>query len=406
MNIRLEKLGKLGGFRNGLNYSRSNFGRGLRVIGVKDFGDRWRPELTSLDEINPAGVRITQCDLRQGDILFVRSNGNRNLIGRSMLIEEDLVDVSYSGFCIRFRPFEPERVSKFLSLYFRTPMFRRTLSLQGKGTNINNLNQTILKRMDIPWPERVVRERIVDIAGTYDDLIENNRRRIALLEEAARLLYREWFVHFRFPDYENVTITDGLPEGWERRTFGDVCESVGGGTPKTSKPEYWYDGDIHWYTPTDITRNSCLALLDSSTKITEAGLRGSSAKMLPAGTVLMTSRASVGFFGIIDTPSCTNQGFISILSHDPWARMYFLHNLMHRVEEIRSVAGGATYREINKGKFRVLPVVLPEESLLREFEDQASTLHTQVRGLHTMNQRLSQARDLLLPRLMNGEITV
>ena len=120
----------------------------------------------------------------------------------------------------------------------------------------------------------------------------------------------------------------------------------------------------------------------------------------------MTSRASVGYFGIIDTPSCTNQGFISILPHDPWARMYILHNLMHRVEEIRAHAGGATYREISKGKFRVLPVVFPGESLLREYEDQAATLHAQVRNLHAVNQRLAQARDLLLPRLMNGEVAV
>lgn len=221
-----------------------------------------------------------------------------------------------------------------------------------------------------------------------------------------RLLYREWFVHFRFPDHEHVKFTDGIPEGWERRTFDDVCKAVGGGTPKTSKPEYWSDGDVPWYTPTDVTRNSCLALLDSATKITEAGLRGSSAKMLPPGTVLMTSRASVGFFGIVDAPSCTNQGFISILPHDPWARMYLLHNLMHRAEEVRSHAGGSTYREINKGKFRALPVLLPGESLLREFEEQASLLHAQVRYLHTMNQRLAQARDLLLPRLMNGQIAV
>ena len=218
---------------------------------------------------------------------------------------------------------------------------------------------------EVSFPGMNEQVEIANILASHDDLIENNRRRIALLEEAARLLYREWFVHFRFPGHERVKITDGIPEGWERRTFDDVCKAVGGGTPKTSKPEYWGDGNIPWYTPTDVTRNSCLALLDSATKITEAGLRGSSARMLPPDTILMTSRASVGFFGIIDAPSCTNQGFISILPHDSWARMYLLHNLMHRVEEVRSHAGGATYREINKGKFSALPVLLPEESLLR-----------------------------------------
>lgn len=406
MSFRIRKLGELGRFRNGLNYSRSNFGRGLKVISVKDFGDRWRPELAVLDEIDPAGVRAAQCDLRRGDILFVRSNGNKDLIGRSMLIEHDLDDVSFSGFCIRFRPAEPEDKSKFLSLYFRTPIFRRTLSLHGTGTNINNLNQSILEQMDVPWPETVARERIVDIAGTYDGLIENNRRRIELLEETAGVLYREWFVRFRFPGYQYIKVIDGLPEGWERRTFNDVCDAVGGGTPKTSRPDYWTDGDIPWYTPTDVTRNPCLALLDSATKITEAGLRGSSAKMLPAGTVLMTSRASVGFFGIIEAPSCTNQGFISIVPNDQCAKMYLLYNLMHRVEEIRSHAGGATYKEISKGKFGAFPIVLPEGTLLQQFEKQASTLHAQVRTLHQSNQKLAQARDLLLPRLMSGEITV
>src|SRR5690606_31627221 len=129
----------------------------------------------------------------------------------------------------------------------------------------------------------------------------------------------------------------------------------------------WNDGDIPWYTPTDITRNSCLALLESATKITEAGLRGSSAKMLPSGTILMTSRASVGYFGVINAPSCTNQGFISILPKEPRSRMYLLHNLMHRVEEIRSHAGGATYKEISKGKFKAFPVVIPDTALMRDF---------------------------------------
>ena len=268
------------------------------------------------------------------------------------------------------------------------------------------LNRNHIHGLPIFIPERSVQNDIAALLTAYDDLIENNRRRIALLEESARLLYREWFVHFRFPGHEHCRIIDGIPEGWERRVFEDVCKAVGGGTPRTSNPGYWNDGNIPWYTPTDITRNSCLALLDSTTKITEAGLRGSSAKMLPPGTVLMTSRASVGFFGITDAPSCTNQGFINILPHDSWARMYLLHNLMHRVEQIRSHAGGATYREISKGKFRVLPVVFPGESLLRDFEDQASLLHGQVRRLHTMNHRLAQARDLLLPRLMSGEVAV
>jgi|CXWL01.1.fsa_nt_gi type I restriction enzyme S subunit len=268
------------------------------------------------------------------------------------------------------------------------------------------LNRNHIHDLPIRLPDRETQDAIVRILSPYDDLIENNKRRIALLEESARLLYREWFVHFRFPGHEHTKTIKGLPESWTHVTFDDVCEARGGGTPSTDNAAFWNEGKIPWYTPTDITRNSCLELLDSEKKITEAGLRGSSAKMLPAGTVLMTSRASVGYFGVINVPSCTNQGFISIVPHEPAARMYLLYNLMYRVEEIRSHAGGATYREISKGKFKALPVVLPQKDLLREFEHCVSTLHAQVRTLHNMNHKLAQARNLLLPRLMNGEIAV
>ena len=295
---------------------------------------------------------------------------------------------------------------KYLYYFLGAPGSIEWLERNAVGSTMSNLSAEIVSRFPIRLPTIDVQEEIAAILSAYDELIKNNRQRISLLEQAARLLYREWFVHFRFPGHEHVKIIDGLPNQWHRRTFDDVCDAIGGGTPRTAKPEYWSDGDIPWYTPTDITQNSCLALLDSAKKITEAGLRGSSAKMLPAGTVLMTSRASVGYFGIIDMPSCTNQGFISIISNDPRARMYLLYNLIHRVEEIRSHAGGSTYKEISKGNCRALPVVIPDASSLREFEEQASILHTQVRGLHTMNQKLAEARDLLLPRLINGEIAV
>lgn len=376
----------------------------------------WKPAVLQDLVLLQRGFDITKAQQKEGEIPVYSSSGlsswhnEAKVEGPGIIIgrKGTLGSVHYSE--SDYWPHDTTLWSK--SLNGNNPRFvyyaLKCLGLEKFNVGGANptLNRNHIHGLPIFLPGRNVQDSIVAILSAYDDLIETNRRRIALLEEAARLLYREWFVHFRFPGHEHVPLTDGLPNGWERQIFDDVCETIGGGTPKTEKPEFWNDGDIPWYTPTDITRNPCLALLDSATKITEAGLRGSSAKMLPAGTVLMTSRASVGFFGIIETPSCTNQGFISIIPHDPHARMYLLHNLMHRVEEIRSHAGGATYKEISKGKFRALPVIIPDAALLREFEDQASTLHSQVRTLHTQNQKLAQARDLLLPRLMNGEIAV
>lgn len=284
--------------------------------------------------------------------------------------------------------------------------FLRTLNLDRFDTGNSNptLNRNHIHGQPIKKPDLPTQQRIASILSTYDDLIENNRRRIALLEQAARLLYREWFVHLRFPGHETAKIVDGLPEGWERKTFSAVCDTIGGGTPSTKNPEFWEDGDVPWVTPTDITRNDCLTLLRSEKKITAEGLKQSSAKMVPANTILMTSRASVGFFGIADFPVSTNQGFINIVPHDETLRYYLLFNLLHRVDEIRGHATGATYAEISKGKFRELPVVVPREEISLRFRLAVDRVIAQIRKLKTQNDKLTCARDLLLPRLMDGRI--
>jgi len=243
------------------------------------------------------------------------------------------------------------------------------------------------------------------VLSTYDDLIENNRRRILLLEQTARLLYKEWFVHLRFPGHEHVKIKDGVPAGWKKRKIADICETAGGGTPSTNVSEYW-DGDITWIVPTDVTKNNCLVLLSSERKITEKGLRESSAKIVPANTILMTSRASVGFFALMDQEVCTNQGFINIIPHDDELRMYLLHNLISRVSEIRGNAKGSTYPEISKGRFREMDIVVPSKPLIEAFADFTENLIRQIRCIKKQNVGLEAARNMLLPRLMNGEIAV
>ena len=274
------------------------------------------------------------------------------------------------------------------------------------GATIKHLPGQNLAKIEIAIPPLDIQRRIADILSAYDDLIENNRRRIDLLEQSARMLYKEWFVTLRFPGHEHVKVKDGVPQGWEKKLIGDVCQTIGGGTPSTQKREFWDDGNIIWVTPTDVTRNDCLALLDSEKKITEDGLRNSSAKLLPPDTILMTSRASIGFFAMMDKEASTNQGFISIIPNDPVLKMYMLHNLIFRVEEIRSNAGGTTFKEITKTRFRAMSITIPPKHLLEQFEENVYAILQQTRILKKQIKGLQQARDLLLPRLMNGEIPV
>ncbi len=268
--------------------------------------------------------------------------------------------------------------------------FLKTLGLEQYDVGASNptLNRNHIHGLPITIPDVKTQRRIADILSAYDDLIENNRRRIVLLEETARLAYRKWF---------------GGAEQGRTATLGEVCQTYGGGTPKTGIAEYW-DGDIPWVVPTDITRNTSLALLKTERRITELGFRKSAAKMLPANAILMTSRASVGFFGMADFPVCTNQGFIGIVPNDESFRWYLLFNLLSRVEEIRSNAKGSTFPEISRSRFRDMTISIPDNDSIDHFNVAVTPLMQQVHALSKQNRVLATARDMLLPRLMKGDV--
>lgn len=296
---------------------------------------------------------------------------------------------------------------KFLYYYFYSDTWRATVNENiVLGATVDRI--PLIKFPDFPveLPPLETQHRIADILSAYDDLIENNQKQIKLLEEAAQRLYKEWFVNLRFPGHENTKIVDGVPEGWRVASIVDICDTVGGGTPSTKIQSYYEKGDILWVTPTDITRNFSLALLDTEKKITPEGLKNSSAKMLPAETILMTSRASVGFFGMCKYEVCTNQGFISCIPKRENLQMYLLFNLKSRVEEIRQKAGGSTYLEISKTVFRELKIILPKDEVLAEYQKNVHDIFDEIYCRTEMIKSLVDMRNRVLPKLMSGEVEV
>ena len=299
--------------------------------------------------------------------------GRYGTLGEVFFVADSFWPLNTSLYVQDFKGNDP----KFSAYFLKTVLAKRS----SDKAAVPGVNRNDLHRLSVRVTRDTGKQRtIASILSTYDDLIENNQRRIRLLEQTARLLYKEWFVHLRFPGHERVTITNGVPEGWKRKKIADICETVGGGTPSTKVPEYW-DGNVTWVVPSDITKNDSLILLDSERKITNSGLRESSAKMVPAETILMTSRASVGFFALMDREVCTNQGFINIIPHNEEVRMYLLFNLMKRVAEIRSNAKGTTYPEISKGRFRTMDIMVPAETLMVRFANIATDTMRKVRCL-------------------------
>ena len=288
--------------------------------------------------------------------------------------------------------------------YLAALLQRLDLARLNSGSAQPSLNRNFVHAQKVLVPDVNIQTEIAATLSAYDDLIAVNTRRIALLEEAARLLYREWFVHLRFPGHEDPKKSGGRPEEWKMKAVSEVCKTIGGGTPSTTKPNLWSPSEVTWVTPTDVTNNEAITMIDTARQISKEGLAQSSAKMVPAKTILMTSRASVGFFGMMFEAVSTNQGFINIIPNDEKARYYLLFNMMERVNEIRSRAGGSTYKEISKSKFREMNILMPESSLLDSFHKIVDPIFETTLSLQKQNKALTRARDLLLPRLMDGRI--
>jgi type I restriction enzyme S subunit len=317
-------------------------------------------------------------------------------------------DGGCSNDVIVFKSDENNLIPKFLYYQLSKDEFFDFMMSGANGTKMPRGNRKAIPTFKLLLPPLQTQKRIADILSAYDDLIENNLKRIKLLEQAAQNIYKEWFVNMHFPGYENISINEetGLPEGWKEVLMEDIMNVSGGGTPSTKESLYWEKGKVLWFSPTDLNKNNSLVLIDSTKKITELGLKKSSAKLLPQRTILMSSRATIGLFGLFNGDCSTNQGFININPKEESLRYYILFNLKSRVEELIANASGATFKELSKRVFKRMSIVSPNASISTNFYNQVELFINQTENLEFQNQKLKAARDILLPRLMNRTIKV
>lgn len=377
-------------------------GRGYPIIrtpnigqGYLDFDGVQRVGQEAYDRRNARAIP------RPGDLILAREApaGNVGIIPEGM-------DVCLGQRTVLIRPSRDKVNPFYLNYYLNAPKQRHRLLSNANGATVSHVNMPIIRNLPVDLPPLPAQQRIAGVLSTYDKLIENNRRQITLLEEAAQRLYKEWFVDLRFPGHEATPIHNGLPEGWKRSTVGNLCRTVGGGTPSTKVTSYYDGGNIPWVTPTDVTGNIGTYLPQTAKMITEDGLSNSSAKMIPKGSILMTSRASIGYFAICDRDVCTNQGFISCISNTDAVKWQLLQNLKTRVAEMKGLAKGSTFLEISKTAFRAMPIVMPPDALAERFSSLAQELFSKEVLARRQLEAAREARDRLLPKLMSGEIEV
>jgi type I restriction enzyme, S subunit len=340
--------------------------------------------------------------LESGDLIVAMTEQGAGLLGSSALIPDDDKYLHNQRLGL-IKIQERSLIDKhFLYYLFNTRLVRGQISGSATGTKVRHTAPERIYRVKVSVPARVAeQQRIASTLSAYDDLIENNRRRIKLLEQSARLLYKEWFVHLRFPGHEHGQIKDGVPEGWEKKTADDVMDVLSGGTPKTSIPDYW-DGDIPFFTPKDATD---FAYVSSTEKtLTEDGLRSCNSKLYPKDTVFITARGTVGKINLAQTPMAMNQSCYALVAKPPLNQHYLYFALVDGVEQFRSRAVGAVFDAIIRDTFKMIPFLVPDEKIAVEFTEHSRPILRQIDVLSTEIRKLTQARDLLLPRLMNGEM--
>lgn len=275
------------------------------------------------------------------------------------------------------------------------------------ATGRQRVNNDIFKSLDITLPPLPTQQKIASVLSAYDDLIENNRKQIKLLEEAALKLYKEWFVKLNFPGHENTKIADGVPDGWKEVAIGNLCIRVNaGGTPNRKKTEYWDKHEVKWFKTKEL--QDCW-LFDAEEYISEKGLNNSSAKIFPENTILMAIYASptLGRLGILTDDACCNQAALCMVADEEKISYQWLYlKLMELRDYFNSVARGAGQQNISGDVVKNKIVLVPEKKLMEEFTSITKPYFNKIKNCQLSIVNLQSARDKLLPKLMNGEIEV
>lgn len=298
----------------------------------------------------------------------------------------------------------------------RTPQYRNYCRSRQTGTTNLGLSREDFLSFPVP-PITEKTDAIIKSLEAIERKIENLKQQNETLEKIAQTLFKHWFIDFEFPNDDGkpykssggAMITSELgdiPEGWRVGKLGEEVETVGGGTPSTTEPSYWENGDIYWYSPTDLTKSKSIFSLDTAKKITKLGLDKSSAKLFPKYSVLMSSRATIGEITINTNDACTNQGFITLIPNNLFDTFYLFSWLKTQLKKVNLLASGSTFPELSKSDFRNFDFLVPSKGIVLNFRELAKPIYHKIENNTKQIQTLTKTRDTLLPKLMSGEIRV
>lgn len=310
--------------------------------------------------------------------------------------------------------------NKYLKYYLQSDIGQKEIIRNNSGSTVFGISAKTFSNINVYLPDYKNQKLIGNLLYKLDRKIELNNQINAELEAMAKTLYDYWFVQFDFPDADgkpykssggkmvyNKVLKREIPEGWSHGTLDDIGQIVGGSTPSRNEQENFSEKAIPWITPNDLSNNQGNKFISrGASDVTEKGVKSASLKLYPSGTVLLSSRAPIGYMAIAQNELTTNQGFKSFIPNKGYSTEFVYYSVKNSLKAIEQYSSGSTFKEISGSVLKTVKTILPNSVMISRYTAKAKAIFDQQNTLELENQQLSSLRDWLLPMLMNGQVTV
>lgn len=401
--------------------SRDYVEQGVPVIRGQNLQGRWvGGEFVYVSE--EKAQKLQSNTTRPGDVVFTQ----RGTLGQVSMVPatgESVYVISQSQMKITV---DQEKADPRYVYYACTSSeFMSQIQNNAVAAGVPHINLGILRGLQIPLPSLSDQMGIAHVLSTLDDQIELLRETNSTLEAIAQAIFKSWFIDFDpvkaksegrtpdgidaetaalFPDSFEESALGAIPKGWIVDEVGNVADCVGGGTPSTKEEAFWEPGTHHWVTPKDLSGLGSPVLLDTERKLSQLGIQKVSSGLLPKGTLLLSSRAPIGYLALAQIPLAVNQGFIAMKPGGRLPPEYLYFWTASAMDEIKQKANGSTFMEISKSAFRPIKVVVPDKRVVDAFKNLAGTIFETIEANEAERRTLTELRDALLPRLISGKL--
>jgi len=387
-------LGNIMEFKNGLNFTKNDTGESIKIVSVANFKDLNELHSTEhLDVVKVAGKIRDEELLTNGDLLFVRSNGNKELIGRCLYFPCVSERLCFSGFTIRGRANRELVIPEYIAAVARSTFMKQQISKKGGGTNISNLSQKILNDIVLPLPKIDEQKRIIQVLSIWDKAIATTERLLANSHQQKKALMQQLLT--------GKKRISGFKGKWRKLKLSAVADMNSGGTPRSSIEEY-YNGGIPWVSIADMTSKGKWIYSTDKT-LSKEGLENSSARLYPENTVLYAMYASIGECSIARVPLCSSQAILGIRPKKELHYEYLYFFLSYLKEKIKLQGQQGTQSNLNAGMVKDFIINLPSIEEQKIISSVLNLVDQQLDALQHKLHHLKQEKKALMQQLLTGK---